>query len=406
MIHGLHSASYALRLLVLPVDAHHNAFVAQYAARMARNLALGGDSVYLAITPGGWCTPFERDEPMQFVAWLAPNTDANQSDSRRFQRARSEAAEATRALVRAVQPECVLFVSAYAGHGAAMLEGVAASGVPSAVVVLDAHSPHAALDGRPLFLRRQAFAQQWVVTSAQAQRVLARRLDCAPHALEVCPEGVPLHPHAAPTNRAAHRKEVRAALGLPDDAVLVVSHGPMDEDSGCIDWAEAIVRIAESHPMAYFFWVGAGNLAATVRTTVAGTPAERALRILREGDLNLDIDLAADLAVFPARAPRPGLAVGRAMAAGIPLIATAVDPVPEVVRPMREGIVCGKANPQSLGDALQYALANPAVLHAMAEAAYLRIQDFSDERAIHSLRPVLERISVLRGAVRSPGERR
>lgn len=404
MTSTFHGAPYPLRLLVLPVDGHAHASVAQYAASMARSFAREGDSVYLAITPEGWCVPFEREEPMQFVAWQSPQDGAAGSPARRPERARAFAIEAARTLVRSVQPECVLFVAGYAGHGAAILEGVAAAGVPTAVVVLDAHDPHASADARPMFIRRKALAHAWVATTAHAQRVLARRLECPPGALEVCPEGAPLQPQTPSAELQARRAAVHAALGLPADAVIVVSRGRLDEGSGCLDWAEALAGVSVDYPAARFIWLGHGPLQNSVANILRHTPAAGRVQLLREAVAPAGLEQVADLAIFADRASRPGLAIGRAMTAGVPLIATAVDPVLEIVRHMREGLICAKANPPSLVESLRYALAHPAAMRAMANAAYLRIQDYSEERAVGSLRPLLERLSMLRGVVRSPGQ--
>ena len=406
MIPTLHGTPYPLRLLVLPVDAHANESVARYAASMGRNLGREGDDVYLAITPAGWCTPLETDEPMQFVAWQVAGAGADGDSSRRAEKYRAQAAGATRMLVRSVQPECVLFVSGYAGHGMPLLEGVAAAGVPAAVVVLDAHDPHAAAAARPMFIRRNACAHAWVAVTTHARRVLARRLHCPLDAFEVCPEGTPLNPHASPSETAARRAAVHAALGLPDEATMVLARGRMDEDSGCLDWAEAIAAVSGEFPEARFVWLGHGPLQHSMENALRHTPAASRVQMLREAVAPAGIEQSADLAIFPQRVSRPGLAIGWAMTAGVPIIATAVDPVLEIVRPMREGLLCAKANPANLAEALRHALHHPDAMRAMANAAYLRIQDYSEERAVHALRPLLERLSVLRGTVRGTGGRR
>ena len=64
-----------------------------------------------------------------------------------------------------------------------------------------------------------------------------------------------------------------------------------------------------------------------------------------------------------------------AMACGIPVVATAVNSVPEVVVPGRTGLLARPGDPASLGRALSYLLDHPAEGARMARAARAHIGD-------------------------------
>jgi glycosyltransferase involved in cell wall biosynthesis len=61
------------------------------------------------------------------------------------------------------------------------------------------------------------------------------------------------------------------------------------------------------------------------------------------------------------------------MAAGIPIVASAVGGIPEQVRHLREGLLVPPADAQALGKAMICLLQNPAQLRLLGEAGRLRV---------------------------------
>lgn len=393
---------FPLRILVVAAEADRNLAVARYASSMARCLGRAGDDVFLAITPRGWAVPLAPDDPVHFSAWHAPALPSGPARLRRHERIEAAVYEAARDLVRSVHPEVVVFVAGHPGHAAPLHAGIGASGTPAAVVVLNPARSSSVTEARRLFVKRHAWAQQWVTLTAAGQRVLARRFACPPEALEVALEGVPVAPAVPARGARAQRRAAREALGLPADAPLVVAEGPLEAESGCEDWARAVSSITEAFPEVHFVWQGDGSLREEVAAIAARSPGADHIQFLSREAAVPPLLPAADLAVYPRRLPAPGLAPAHAMAWGVPVVATAVDPVPELIRPMREGLICAKAHPEALAEAIAFALGSSSTMRAMAQAAYLRVQDYSEERAVERLRPIIERLSVLRGAVRPP----
>ena len=80
-------------------------------------------------------------------------------------------------------------------------------------------------------------------------------------------------------------------------------------------------------------------------------------------------------------------AVAEAMAAGLPVVATAVNAVPDVVLPGETGLLVSPERPRQLAAAISYLLNEPAEAARMATAGRLLI---ADKFAPSSLATVLE----------------
>jgi glycosyltransferase involved in cell wall biosynthesis len=85
----------------------------------------------------------------------------------------------------------------------------------------------------------------------------------------------------------------------------------------------------------------------------------------------------AALQLMPSRFEGFGLAAAEAMAAGVPLIASAVGSLPEVVDAPRGGILVPADNPQALADAAKSLLDNPARRSELSTTARESARRFS-----------------------------
>ena len=77
--------------------------------------------------------------------------------------------------------------------------------------------------------------------------------------------------------------------------------------------------------------------------------------------------------------------VPQAMAAGLPLIATATDGTPEAVRDGDTGWLVAPADPAALADRMERFLADPARARAMGARGRERVDEFSAERMVERL---------------------
>lgn len=177
----------------------------------------------------------------------------------------------------------------------------------------------------------------------------------------------------------AARAEARSLLGLPWDAKVVGTAARLAVQKAPLDMVRAVAQLGRRD--VYFVWIGGGVLRAkTERLVEAEGLTDRFLLL---GDRDDVPRLLPALDVFALSSLWEGLpcSVVEAMTCGIPVVATAVNSVPEVVVSGKTGVVARPGDPASLSRALAYMIDHPAHAARMAEAAREQIR--------HQFRPEL-----------------
>nr|WP_240948759.1 glycosyltransferase family 4 protein [Microbacterium sp. CFH 90308] len=77
----------------------------------------------------------------------------------------------------------------------------------------------------------------------------------------------------------------------------------------------------------------------------------------------------ADLVVAPSRTETYGIAIGDALARGIPVIASSIGGIPEAAQPPGAAVLVSPGDPAALGDALRRWLEDPRLRASMSAAA-------------------------------------
>ena len=171
----------------------------------------------------------------------------------------------------------------------------------------------------------------------------------------------------------AARERARAALGIPVGARVVGTAARLDHQKSPLDMVEAIAALGR--PDVHMVWIGDGNLRARTERLIERRGLTGRFHLLGE---RADVpELLPALDVFAMSSLYEGLpcAVVEAMQVGIPVVATAVNSVPEIVISGRTGLLARPDDPASLSRALGYLLDNPDEGRRMAEAARAHIGD-------------------------------
>jgi glycosyltransferase involved in cell wall biosynthesis len=176
---------------------------------------------------------------------------------------------------------------------------------------------------------------------------------------------------AAPPDNGLARQRARRRLGLAPGSFVVGSVGRLTYQKAPEDFVAAIAALGR--PDVTGVWVGGGELAAAVARLAAASGQH----IVLAGDRDDVADLlpAFDVFALPSRYEGLPTAVAEAMAAGIPVVATAVNAVPDLVEPGVTGLLVPPARPDLLAAGIGRLLDAPGAATAMAAAARARIGD-------------------------------
>jgi glycosyltransferase involved in cell wall biosynthesis len=178
------------------------------------------------------------------------------------------------------------------------------------------------------------------------------------------------------------RRRARAALGLPDDAAVVGAVGRLTYQKAPEDFIAAIREIGR--PGVIGVWIGGGELAERVARQAASLPP--GVRVVLAGERTDVLDVLPAFDVFAMSSRYEGLptAVVEAMICGIPVVATAVNAVPDLVIPGVTGMLVPARRPRQLAAAIRHLLDSPEVAARMAAVARARVADQYGEPALRS----------------------
>jgi len=219
------------------------------------------------------------------------------------------------------------------------------------------------------------------LTDRGAQEHLARGIGRAEQYVAV-PSGVPTAELRA---AAPPRGEARARLGLDPDAFIVVGLGRLVPIKGFDLLARALPAVVAQIPSARVLLVGDGAERAHLGAIAASMGVAERLRMTGETTDVASYLAAADVVAVPSRNEGMGRVIVEAMALGLPVVATAVGGIPDVVTDGECGRLVGPEDVDALAAALIELGRDPALRRKLGEAAVRRAEAFSTAVASEKL---------------------
>jgi glycosyltransferase involved in cell wall biosynthesis len=181
--------------------------------------------------------------------------------------------------------------------------------------------------------------------------------------------GVPLDGVGTAYDGPAARQRARRRLGIPPGSLAVGAVGRLTYQKAPEDFVAAIKALDRADVAGV--WLGGGELAGQV----AGLASAAGGQVILAGERADVPELlpAFDVFALPSRYEGLPTAVAEAMACGVPVVATAVNAVADLVEPGVTGMLVPPARPKSLAAAIRYVLDSPAESARMAAAARTRV---------------------------------
>ena len=167
------------------------------------------------------------------------------------------------------------------------------------------------------------------------------------------------------------RREARRLLGIPDGAKVVGTAARLAVQKAPLDMVRAIAALGRRD--VYMVWLGDGVLRAKTERLIEKEGISDRFLLVGERDDVPRLLPAFDVFAISSRWEGLPCSVVEAMTCGIPVVATAVNSVPEIVISGKTGLVTRPGDPASLSRALAYMLDHPAEADRMADAARMNI---------------------------------
>ena len=187
-----------------------------------------------------------------------------------------------------------------------------------------------------------------------------------PSKVVVVPLGLDLRPFAAA--RPAGRSIGRAALGIPPGAPLVGFVGRLTPVKNPALFVALAQRVLLSVPDARFVMVGDGELRADVEKQIADLGLSDRIALAGWQKEMPPVYAALDALVLPSLNEGTSVTAIEAMATGVPVVATAVGGMPDLVADERTGLLAPSGDVEALACCVVRVLCEPEWARSLALA--------------------------------------
>lgn len=167
----------------------------------------------------------------------------------------------------------------------------------------------------------------------------------------------------------------RAALGIPGGAFLIGNVAALSPHKDHLTLLEAFAKVAVAHPAAWLVIAGDGPLRKRLEDRAAALGAADRVRFLGFREDIPQLLRALDAFVLSSTQEGLGTSILDAMAAGVPVAATASGGIPEMVRDGETGRLVPPGAPQALADALASFIEAPDQAQTLAARARAMVEE-------------------------------
>jgi glycosyltransferase involved in cell wall biosynthesis len=209
--------------------------------------------------------------------------------------------------------------------------------------------------------------------------------------------------HGVDRTRMAELVERRPALaarlrhegGVCDDApdtVVAITVANVRAEKGYAVWLEAARRLASRHVPVSLVSVGAGPELPELEAARDQAGLAGRVTFLGQRSDALELMTGADLFVLPSTQEGMPVALMEAMSLGVPVVASDIGGVPDIVDPGVEGVLVSPGDPAALADAIEELAAAPDRRRTMGAAARARSSQFDVSRSARTVEATYRRV--------------
>jgi len=181
------------------------------------------------------------------------------------------------------------------------------------------------------------------------------------------------------------RSPIRRTLRLPQDSFCVCAAGRLSPEKGHRYLLQAVARLTGRIPRLVLILLGEGRERATLEDLARDLGIRK--HVIFAGfkkDIRPWIQ-ACDLLINPSLTEGMPNVVLEAMALGIPVVATAVGGVPDLIQNGKSGLLVPPARDEILAAAIYRLFANPAEARHLVQNAQIQLEEYSPARQCQKL---------------------
>lgn len=197
------------------------------------------------------------------------------------------------------------------------------------------------------------------------------------------------------------RDEARHALGLARHAYVVLMVGIMRGVKRHEVALRAFRELATAHPEAELLLAGEGPMLPDMQRLASELGIADKVRFLGHREDVPDLMTAADLLLLTSRSEGVPQAVAQALGLGLPVVATAVGGVPELVIHEKTGLLVPPENPKATAEAMLRLVNNPLFATQLGQEGRRRVlSEFNLNSMLDKTEHLFEALLAKKGTAR------
>lgn len=187
--------------------------------------------------------------------------------------------------------------------------------------------------------------------------------------------------------------DFRRELELGPDDLLMGCVGALAPQKGHEHLLRAMAALTEPFPQLHLALLGEGDQQEYILDEARNLGIGDRVHLVGFREEIPEANAAFDVAVLPSVAGEGSPAVVKeAMAVGVPVVATRIGGVGEIIEDDGQGLLVAPNDTAALQDALQSLLSDPERRRRLGAAGRLRVQEFSMDKMIHRTEEVYSRV--------------
>lgn len=211
----------------------------------------------------------------------------------------------------------------------------------------------------------------FIAVCDSVRQSVIRQLGPINNKIVVINNGVSLKRFVHPGNRPT----LCTQLGIDPQARLVLSVGRLAEEKGHRYLIKAAPRVMATCPRIHFLLAGEGELREGLQALADKTGCSNRIHFLGLRNDVPDLMAVADLFVLPSLSEAMPMALLEAMGAGVPIVATAVPGIEQLITPYETGLIVPPGDSMGLTDAINLMLTHPERARKMGRSAQQYVTD-------------------------------
>ena len=234
------------------------------------------------------------------------------------------------------------------------------------------------------------FDQSLIVVSTAALDALPRSLK---RRARVIVHGVDLsHSESFIARRDEIRKDVRTELGIPEDDVLIMTVANLRSEKGYDVLLDTARLMVDRQLPVRFAAVGRGPLVQELNARKRELGLGDAFQFLGQREDVFRLLAGSDIFVLASHQEGLPVVLMEATSLGLPIVATDVGGVPQVITDGRDGLIVRPGHPADLADALERVASDPALALRLGEGAKARSSMFDVSSATREIEGIYRQL--------------